>query len=345
MSNKTIGIVGGGQLGMFICEAAKKKNIRTIVYSTTNNFSAKNVCDDFIIGEYYDNKKLDQFIINADFFTIETENIPINFLKEIEIKKNLFPSSKIIEIAQNRLREKNFLNSLDGIKTVEYFEINNFDELIKYSNEFNCECILKTQEFGYDGKGQYHINQKNLSDFKSKNLNNHILEKKICFDLEISVIVSRSKSNYFSYPPVENLHKDSILRKTTYPAKINQKIKFKSRQKAELIANKLNFYGVLAIEMFVIGEEILINEIAPRPHNSGHWTIDASGCSQFENLISIMTDEKSINPEPFKNCSMVNIIGNEYLEIEKLKHNYKVYDYSKEEVKSLRKMGHYVVFD
>ena len=91
----------------------------------------------------------------------------------------------------------------------------------------------------------------------------------------------------------------------------------------------MNFYGVLAIEMFVIGEEILINEIAPRPHNSGHWTIDASGCSQFENLISIMTDEKSINPEPFKNCSMVNIIGNEYLEIEKLKHNYKVYDYSK----------------
>lgn len=345
MLNKRIGIVGGGQLGMFICEAAKKEKIKTVVYSTTHNFSAKSVCDDFIVGEYNDEKKLSQFINDADLFTIETENIPINFLKIIEMKKKLFPSSKIVEIAQNRLREKQFLNSLEGIKTVEYFEINNFDELIKYSREFEYECILKTQEFGYDGKGQYQIDQKNLSNFKIKNLNNYILEKKINFDLEISVIVSRSKSNYFSYPPVENLHKDSILRKTTYPAKIDQKIKFKSLENAELIANKLDFHGVLAIEMFVIGEEILINEIAPRPHNSGHWTIDASECSQFENLISIITNGKSLNPEPFKNCSMVNIIGDEYLEIEKFKQNYKVYDYSKEEVRPLRKMGHYLAFD
>ena len=258
-------------------------------------------------------------------------------------KESIFNKSK-----KNSEKHENFhqfLNSLEGIKTVEYFEINNFDELIKYSREFEYECILKTQEFGYDGKGQYQIDQKNLSNFKIKNLNNYILEKKINFDLEISDNVSRTKSNYFSYPPVENLHKDSILRKTTYPAKIDQKIKFKSLENAELIANKLDFHGVLAIEMFVIGEEILINEIAPRPHNSGHWTIDASECSQFENLISIITNGKSLNPEPFKNCSMVYIIGDEYLEIEKFKQNYKVYDYSKEEVRPLRKMGHYLAFD
>ena len=345
MLNKKIGIVGGGQLGMFICEAAKKQKIDTIIYSNTNDFSAKKACDDFIIGEYTEKNKINRFVNSADFFTVETENIPIDFLKFIEIKKKLFPSSKSIEISQNRLKEKVFLNSLEGIQTVKFFEINNFDELNNYAHQLNYNCILKTQEFGYDGKGQFEINKNNLNDFKNKNLNDYILEEKINFDLEISVIVARSENNFFSYPPVENLHKNSILRRSIYPATISSEIKFGSLKKAELIAKKLNFQGVLAIEMFILGKKILINEIAPRPHNSGHWTIDASGCSQFENLVSIIINGRSINPGPFRNCTMINIIGDEYLNIKNIKQNHKLYDYLKPEVRPLRKMGHYITFD
>ena len=345
MLNKKIGIVGGGQLGMFICEAAKEQKVDTIIYSNTNDFSAKRACDDFIIGEYTEKKKINKFVNSADFFTVETENIPLDFLKNIEMKKKLFPSSKIIEIAQNRLKEKKFLNSLESIQTAKFFEINNFDELNNYSHQLNYNCILKTQEFGYDGKGQFEINKNNLNNFKNKNLNNHILEEKVNFEKEISVIVARSESNFFSYPPVENLHKNSILRKTVFPAKLSSEIKFKSLKKAELIARKLKFQGVLAIEMFILGKKIVINEIAPRPHNSGHWTIDASRCSQFANLVSIITKGKSTNPAPFRNCKMINIIGDEYLNIKNIKENHKVYDYLKPEVRPLRKMGHYIAFD
>ncbi len=345
MLNKKIGIIGGGQLGMFICEAAKKKKIKTIVYSDTFDFSAKKVCDNFIVANYNDIKKINEFINNADFFTIETENIPIDFLKTIEKKKKIFPSSKVVEIAQNRLKEKSFLNSLDGIETVRYFEVNNFDQLNEFSSKFNHKCILKTQEFGYDGKGQFEINKKNLNKFKNKNLKKYILEEKVNFDLEISVIIARSEYNFFSYPPVENFHKNSILRKTIFPAKINDKVKERSLRMAETIAKKLDFYGVLAIEMFVLNEKILINEIAPRPHNSGHWTIDAAGCSQFDNLVSIITRGTSTDPTPFKSCEMINIIGNEYLNIKNISKNHKVYDYFKPEVRPLRKMGHYISLD
>ncbi|MFL2661381.1 MAG: 5-(carboxyamino)imidazole ribonucleotide synthase [Alphaproteobacteria bacterium] len=345
MINKKIGIIGGGQLGMFICEAAKKKKIKTIIYSDTHDFSAKRVCDDFIVASYDDKEKINEFVCNADFFTVESENIPIDFLKTIEMKKKVFPSSRIIEIAQNRLKEKKFLNSLDDIETVKFFEINDFDQLSKYASNLNYKCILKTQEFGYDGKGQFEIKKNNLDNFKNEDLTKYILEEKINFDLEISVIIARSSSNFFSYPPVENVHKNSILRRTIFPARINKETKIKSLKKAEIIAKELDFHGVLAIEMFILNEKILINEIAPRPHNSGHWTMDASGCSQFENLVSIITNGNSTNPEPFKSCEMINIIGDEYLDIKNIRQNHKVYDYSKPEVRPLRKMGHYIAFD
>ena len=346
MSEKTLGIIGGGQLGMFICMAAKKYGLKTIIFSQEPEFSAKEFCDDYLVGDINKNEKIDDFIKKADFFTVETENIPKQFLKKIQREKKLFPSSEIIEITQNRLKEKKFLNSLRNITTTKFFEINNFDDLDYNARKLNFNCILKTQEFGYDGKGQFIINEINLNEFREKKLNKFILEEKINFKLEISVIVARSNSGIVYYPPVNNIHKDSILRETLYPAKINEEIKKDAIEKSLIISESLKLNGVLAVEMFVTKDnKILINELAPRPHNSGHWTMDACKFSQFDNLVSVIKEDKVKKPLPFRNCKMINIIGNDFLSFKKINNDFKAYDYFKKEVRDSRKMGHYILFE
>ena len=344
MSNKTLGIVGGGQLGMFICIAARKIGLQTLVYSQTENFSAKEFCDKYIIGNIRSKEKIEKFIEDSDFFTVETENIHKDFLRVIEKKKNLYPSSNIIETAQNRLIEKKFLNSLKNIETAKFFEINNFYDLKESAKTLNFNCILKTQEFGYDGKGQYTIRKEDLHQFENQILQNCILEEKIDFKLEVSVIVARSSSNIIVYPPVQNIHKESILRKTIFPAEIDRNLKNSAIEKAISISENLDLTGILAVEMFVTNEDqILINELAPRPHNSGHWTMDACKYSQFDNLVSIINHNEVHEPEPYRDCKMINIIGEEYLSFKTIEQNFKAYDYFKKNVKSNRKMGHYVL--
>ena len=344
MNNKTLGIIGGGQLGMFICMAARKIGLKTLVYSQEKDFSAKKFCDKHIIGNIKNNEKIEKFIEDSDFYTVETENIHKNFLRVIEKKKNLYPSSKVIETTQNRLKEKKFLNSLKNIETAKYFEVNNFKDLKESAKNLNFNCILKTQEFGYDGKGQFTIKKENLHYFENQILKNFILEEKINFKLEISVIVARNSSNTIVYPPVQNIHKESILRKTIFPANIDKRLKNSAIEKAVYISEKLNLVGILAVEMFVTNEDkILINELAPRPHNSGHWTMDACKYSQFDNLVSIINHNGVHEPEPYRDCKMINIIGKEYLSFKTIEQNFKAYDYFKKNIKSKRKMGHYVL--
>tara|TARA_Y100000589_G_scaffold242519_1_gene230072 strand:+ start:336 stop:1373 length:1038 start_codon:yes stop_codon:yes gene_type:complete len=337
-----LGILGGGQLGMFICQAAKKYKIKTTVFSHSKNFSAKEFCDNFLIGSFTDNNLLDQFINSSDFFTIETENIPISVLKKIEKKKQIFPSSNIVEIAQNRLKEKKFLNSIYGVKTAKFKKIQNFKDLENYIKLFGKTGILKSCEMGYDGKGQCFINDRNVKNFKNNDLNGYVLEEVLDFKKEISVIVCCSKNNTIFYPPVENIHKNSILRQSIYPARINEKIKNKALLLAKKIATELKLQGILAIEMFLMkDDELLINELAPRPHNSGHWSLDFCKYSQFESLIFSIFKEKLMQPEPTDSCKMINVIGKDYEKKKSLSKKYKFYDYFKENVKKLRKMGHY----
>ena len=344
MNNKTLGIIGGGQLGMFICIAARKIGLQTLVYSQEEDFSAKEFCDKYIIGSIKNKEKIEKFIEDSDFYTVETENIHKDFLRLIEKRKNLYPSSNIIVTAQNRLIEKKFLNSLKNIETAKFYEVNNFRDLKESAKNLNFNCILKTQEFGYDGKGQSTIKKENLHQFESQNLQNCILEEKINFKLEVSVIVARNSSNTIVYPPVQNIHKESILRRTIFPAKIDKRLKNSAIEKAIYISENLDLVGILAVEMFVTNEDqILINELAPRPHNSGHWTMDACKYSQFDNLVSIISHNEVHEPEPFSNCKMINIIGKEYLSFKTIKQNFKAYDYFKKKVKSNRKMGHYVL--
>jgi|TARA_B100000287_G_scaffold378365_2_gene380753 5-(carboxyamino)imidazole ribonucleotide synthase len=344
MIKKKLGILGGGQLGMFICQAAKKYKIDTIVFSNSKKFSAKKFCDSFFIGDFNDEKTLKKFINSCDFITIETENIPKEILKKIEYKKKLFPSACVVEIAQNRLKEKKFLNSIDGVNTVKYKQVTNLKNLKNSLKEFNNQAILKSCEMGYDGKGQYIVDSKNVDDFREINFKKYILEEIIDFKKEISIIVCCTKNNTITYPPVENFHTKSILRETTYPAKISEEVKKKSIIISKRIAKELKLVGILAVEMFLLkNDEILINELAPRPHNSGHWTIDYCKFSQFENLILSIFQNFVKEPNPTTNCKMVNVIGDEYKKKNDFKKKFKFYDYFKDEIKDSRKMGHYTL--
>ena len=346
MKNNRLGIIGGGQLGMFICIAAKKKNIKSIVLSESEEFSAKNFCDRYFISDFKNLNNLDKFIDSADYFTIETENVPISIIHYIEKKKKVFPSSKVIEIAQNRLKEKKFLNSIDGIKTTKYLQPKNFDDFKYASKNFNFSCILKSTKLGYDGKGQYKISKNNLEIFKEFNFNNFILEKVVDFKKEISVIIVKSKENTINYPTVENIHKESILRESFYPAKISKKVESDAITKSFMIANQISLNGVLAVEMFILeNDQILINELAPRPHNSGHWSMDACNESQYDNLIKSIFFNKLTSPQVIRKCRMINLIGDDYKKIESLKKKYRCYDYYKKEIRNSRKMGHYIILD
>ena len=237
------------------------------------------------------------------------------------------------------------MNNIKGIKTAPYFSINNFNELQNKAKEFKYDCILKTQEFGYDGKGQYFIKDSNLNKLKTLNLKNFILEKKIDFELELSVIIIGNLKKTIYYPPVENLHEESILRQTIYPARINEKLSNAAISMALTISKELRLEGVLAVEMFVTkDQEILINELAPRPHNSGHWTMDSSNFSQFDNLVNMIIKDELKIPEAFRNCKMINIIGNDYQKFKEIEKTFVSYDYFKKDIRPNRKMGHYIDF-
>ena len=338
----SLGIIGGGQLGMFLCQAAKDLGINTSVLSETEEFSAKSFCDKFFIGKFSDSKILNDFINSADNFTIETENIPFAILEKIASKKKIFPDPEIVKICQNRLREKKFLNSLNNIKTAKFFEINNHEELKKNLKLINNNGILKTSEFGYDGKGQYKILNGQISELESLNLKSFILEEILDFEKEISVIVCRKNKKIETYPAVENIHKNSILRETIFPANISEEVKKNANKIATQIANHINLNGILAIEMFLMKDKsILINELAPRPHNSGHWSIDYCEISQFHNLLNTIFFESPKRPNPISSCKMVNVIGDEFLKKDAFEKKFKFYDYLKKEIKSARKMGHY----
>ena len=341
-SINTIGVLGGGQLGMFLCKASKKINLKTIILSEDENCSASKFCDQLFIGKFDDFDVIKNFIEKVDVVTIETENVPLKTLQFIEEKIKLKPSSKIIEIAQNRIKEKKFLNSLDGISTTEFIEINHFEDLLKAFNRFGKELLIKSSEFGYDGKNQFKINVQNISKFKNLNLNGFVAEKIVDFEKEISVICFRDYTGNIEYlPPVHNVHKDNILKSTTYPPDISLETKRKAIEYAKRITLKLKLIGILAVEMFVLKNgEVIINELAPRPHNSGHWSLDCCKINQFENLLRAISEQKVLAPNILSGGIMKNLIGKEYQKKITSKKNIKIYDYFKKLIKEKRKMGH-----
>lgn len=270
------------------------------------------------------------------------------FLDTIEYvsrKIPVSPNADILKITQNRLLEKSFLQNI-GINVTEFAEVSTVDNLESALNKFDFKAILKTATMGYDGKGQYVLNKEsNLKEILSENQNRQlILEKFANFEQEISIMIARNKNGEIScYDPLTNIHKDGILDESIYPAKISQETKLKSQELAIKIATKLNLIGILAIEFFVLKNgELLVNELAPRPHNSGHFSMNSAITCQFEQMIRAITSLPLGSNEFIKNGKMKNLIGDDITDLSKYLNNpkAKIHIYGKEEIKDGRKMGH-----
>jgi 5-(carboxyamino)imidazole ribonucleotide synthase len=343
MSKITLGIIGGGQLGSMLAIAAKKLNIQTIIFCDDADAPAQNFCNKFISGNYDDEKKINEFINQVDIVTYEFENIPYETLNEINKLKPVLPKPSVNRLIQHRLAEKDFVNKLN-IRTTRYASIEKKSD-IEALEDF-LPGILKTTTLGYDGKGQHPI--KSIEEFNSLNLDfskSYILEKLVKLKKEISIIITRfSNHKYEIYEPIENTHEDQILKYSKTPAEIDEKIFNQSKEWAMLISEELKYTGTLCVEFFIDrNDNLYVNEIAPRVHNSGHLTINAYNVSQFENHVRAVCGLDQISLKKLSNAKMINLIGDQishYRKSPKLNDNEFFFDYLKKEIKEKRKMGH-----
>ncbi len=346
MYRPTLGIIGGGQLGSLLADAAKKIGIKTVILSDDINAPGKNFSSSFIYGNYDDQVIIDEFINSVDLVTYEFENIPFSILKKIDEKKTVLPKPEVNNLIQNRLTEKDFLNKIN-IQTTKYTSINNIDELKENKNLI--PGLLKTTTLGYDGKGQYKITKfedlNNNINFNKK----YILEKLVNLKKEISVVITRFGHQKFEmYEPIENVHEDQILKHSKVPAEISEKIREKAVNWSTLIAEELDYIGTLCVEFFIDkNDNLYVNEIAPRVHNSGHLTINSHNISQFENHIRAVCGLEKIQTKKMFNAKMINIIGDEISFYRKkiYKNNEFFFDYLKKDIKNKRKMGHLTIIN
>ncbi len=344
MSNITLGIIGSGQLGSMMCQAAKKLNIRTVVVSDDEDGPAQNYATQFIFTKYDDQKKIKEFVDSVDVVTFEFENIPVDILKRINSEKKVLPKPEINRIIQNRKLEKSFFNDL-GITTTKWVFIEKAEDVIKHSELL--PGILKTNTLGYDGHGQFVLNS--LDDVKKDwcFTADYILEKKINLKKEISVIITRFENGEtYTYEPIENVHKDQILKYSKIPANINEEIFKKAQNNAKLIADKLNYVGTMCVEYFIDQDDcLLVNECAPRPYNSGHLTINSYNISQFENHVRAVCGFKFEKTQKNSNAEMINILGKEIVDYRSktFKEGEFFFDYGKKTIKNKRKMGHLTI--
>ena len=341
MSTPKLGIIGGGQLGSLLSEAAKLLSIETVILTDDINAPAKNFTKNFICGDYKDENLINEFIKKVDLVTFEFENIPYKILKNINQYKPVVPNPEINKLIQNRNSEKDFLNKID-IRTTKYTLIKNKDE-IKFNGNL-IPGILKTCILGYDGKGQFKIRSTKDID-KSIDFNKEfILEKIINLKQEFSIIITRfNHQKYEVYEPIENVHEDQILKHSKIPANISVSLKDKSIDWAKKIVEDLNYIGTLCVEFFIDkNNNLYVNEIAPRVHNSGHLTINTHNISQFENHVRAVCGLEKIETKKIYNGKMLNLIGNDisYYRGKTFSDNEFFYDYLKTEIRDKRKMGH-----
>ena len=342
MSKPILGIIGGGQLGSMLAIAANKLEIKTVIFCNDIDAPAQNFSNDFVQGEYNDKNKINEFLSKVDVVTYEFENIPYETLNEINKIKPVLPKPSVNRIIQHRLAEKDFINNLN-IRTTRYVSIEKKSEID--SVEDLLPGILKTTTLGYDGKGQHPINSlENLDSIDVDYSKGYILEKLVKLKKEISIIITRFDiQKYEIYEPIENEHEDQILRNSKIPAEISDKILEQSKLWATTIAEELKYVGTLCVEFFIDrNDNLYVNEIAPRVHNSGHLTINAYNVSQFENHVRAVCKLEQIPLKKVSNAMMTNIIGDQITNYRNKEHNENefFFDYLKKEIKQKRKMGH-----
>ena len=296
-----------------------------------------------MFGDYRDKTKIEEFVKKVDIITYEFENIPYETLNEINKSKTVNPKPSINRLIQHRLAEKDFVNKLN-IRTTRYVSIEKKSDLDSL-NDF-LPGILKTTTMGYDGKGQYPL--KSLNELNKLDIDfskEYILEKLVRLKKEISVIITRFGNNKFEiYEAIENIHENQILKRSKIPADISEKLIEQSREWSKQISEELKYIGTLCVEFFIDrNDNLYVNEIAPRVHNSGHLTINAFNISQFENHIRAVCSLEQIPLKKLYNAEMINLIGNQIIPFRQnpnLNNNEFFFDYLKKEIKEKRKMGH-----
>jgi len=346
MSNITLGIIGGGQLGCLLSQAANKIGIKTVIFSDDQNSPAKNFTKNFIFGNYDDDKLINEFVSKVNIITYEFENIPYKILKKLNQEKPVLPKPEVNKLIQNRFTEKDFLNK-NNIRTTRYSLIKDEDDI--KMNEGLIPGLLKTCTLGYDGKGQFKINKKDEINSEIDFSKEHILEKFINLKKEISVVITRfGHQRYEIYEPIENVHEDQILKHSKIPAEISDKIKNQAVDWATIISEELDYIGTLCVEFFIDNKDNLYaNEIAPRVHNSGHLTINSHNISQFENHIRAVCGLEKLETKKICNARMINLIGNDIQDYrgKSFKDNEFFFDYLKTEIREKRKMGHFTIIE
>jgi 5-(carboxyamino)imidazole ribonucleotide synthase len=344
----TIGILGGGQLGRMLAMAAARLGLRCQVFSPDPESPAFDVVLNAACAEYADVEALELFAADVDVITYEFENVPAAAAMVLAARRPLLPNRKILETTQDRLAEKDFVKRL-GIGTAEYAEVSSATTLRAAIARIGLPAVIKTRRFGYDGKGQAIIREGDDPDriWADLETRSAILEAFVPFECEISVIAARSANGDVEcYDVTENEHREHILKISRAPAGISDDLAAQARGIAETIAGALDYVGVLAVEMFVVpngaGRKILVNEIAPRVHNSGHWTLDGASVSQFEQHIRAIAGWPLAKPVRHGPVTMTNLIGDEILGYEQWLSvpGATVHLYGKGAPRPGRKMGH-----
>jgi 5-(carboxyamino)imidazole ribonucleotide synthase len=354
----TIGILGGGQLGRMLALAAAKLGLRTHVYAPDFESPAFDVASERTIASYEDELTLAEFAAKVELITYEFENIPSRSASILSDRCLVRPSPETLAICQDRLAEKEFLTAA-GIKTAPYMRVDDAGALARAVAQIGRPSILKTRRFGYDGKGQILLREgADLAvTFRTLGGTPAILEAVIPFAKEISVVAARGPSGAFAaYDICENLHENHILKSTRAPALLPPSVAAEAVRITRLIADRLDYCGVIAVEMFVVGEaagagdaspELCVNEIAPRVHNSGHWTLDGAATSQFEQHIRAIAGwplgaTDLLGGQQGAHAEMENLIGEDVLSWAKIlgEPGASLQLYGKAEARPGRKMGH-----
>lgn len=346
---QTIGIIGGGQLGQMLAFSAKSSGMKVIVLDPDPQCPTGQVCDQQIVAPYDDHKAIQLLARQADVLTYEFENVDLDALDSVKGQVSIPQGTDLLRITKDRIREKTFLRE-HGFQTAPFKAINNKRDFDDGIHELGFPCYLKTCEGGYDGKGQVRLNR--VDDLSQVNeILKHcpcILEKAVDFVCECSVMVGRNGDGEISVFPVsENIHHHQILHESIVPARISSKTATIAEETAIRVAHALNLCGILGIEMF-IGKngQVYINELAPRPHNSGHYSIEACNFSQFDVHNRAICNWPMPKIKLLNKVVMVNVLGQHVKPVKQLvfnKPNWHFHDYGKADARLNRKMGHITI--
>ncbi len=350
----TLGMLGGGQLGRMFTVAARTMGYRVIVLDPDPHSPAGRIADRHINADFMDNVALREMSSGCVAITTEFENVPAETLEILSKTCFVRPSAKAVSITQDRINEKIFLQTYK-VPTNKFVPIHHEEELAGAMEFIGKPAILKRSRLGYDGKGQWKVEtvEEGVEAFRKMGSAPCVLEEMLRFKCEVSVVLARGVHGHMAtYPTAENIHTNSILDTTIVPARVSDTISEKAQKIARTIAEKLDYHGVLAVEMFVMRDgRILVNEIAPRPHNSGHYTLDACATNQFEQQVRTLCGLEPGDTRLLTPVVMVNLLGDIWGKTQPaweqlFEHpNVKLHLYGKSAPRTGRKMGHFNVLN